>query len=276
MKIVKAHVSCQLFHDIIFFIKTPTLHPISVKKLLTHGTLIANPQKLPQTKCMIHVFARSHDNVITMESLQTKPITLDNQKVGLSKLTWALRWIMGFGQKEFPFIFFMLSNCLWITFSSSSNTKIFYFTLAMASFSLKESSSVSTNKASPSIACSIFFSSMFLLISSCLCKAFCSIRKDPNSLKVLLTRPSASSLHSIIVANVAFAFNISTYKINVNGKFQMRKFKTPTCSYGIKAKKTKSKQIKLKHLHTFCSSTWISRINLFLLRFTLGNGILHI
>jgi hypothetical protein len=78
MEIVKAHVNCQVFHDIIFFMKALAPHPIWVKNLLTYGTLIANPYKLPQTKWMIRVFARSHNNVITMESLQTKPTRLDN------------------------------------------------------------------------------------------------------------------------------------------------------------------------------------------------------
>jgi hypothetical protein len=70
--------------------KAPSLHPIWVKKLLTYGTLVGNPHKLPQTKWMIYVFARNHKHVITMESPQIKPTTFDNQKVGLSELTWEL------------------------------------------------------------------------------------------------------------------------------------------------------------------------------------------
>jgi hypothetical protein len=83
MQIIKAHVSYQVFHDIIFFTKALAPHPIWVKKLLTYGTLIVNAYKLPQTKWMIHLFVRSHNNVIIMESLQTKPIRLDNQKGGV-------------------------------------------------------------------------------------------------------------------------------------------------------------------------------------------------
>jgi hypothetical protein len=78
MQIVKAHVNCEDFYDIIFFTKALALHPIWVKKLLAYGTLITNLYKLPQTKWMIHVFVRSHHNVITMESMQTKPTRLDN------------------------------------------------------------------------------------------------------------------------------------------------------------------------------------------------------
>ncbi len=91
MQIVKAHVSYQLFHDIIFFTKALALHPIWVKNLFTYGTLIANLHKLPQTKSMIHVFARNHNNVITMESPQTKPTTIDNQKGEAIKIDMALR-----------------------------------------------------------------------------------------------------------------------------------------------------------------------------------------
>jgi hypothetical protein len=86
MQIVKAHVSCQLLHDIIFFTKALAPHPIWVKKLFTYGTFIANPHKLHQTKWMIHVSTRNHNNVITMESSQTKPTTLDNQKGGAIKI----------------------------------------------------------------------------------------------------------------------------------------------------------------------------------------------
>jgi hypothetical protein len=91
MQIVKAHVSCQLLYDIIFFTKALALHPVWVKKLLTYGTLIANLHKLPQAKWMIHVFARSHNNVITMESPQTEPTTFDNQKGGAIKIDMGMR-----------------------------------------------------------------------------------------------------------------------------------------------------------------------------------------
>jgi hypothetical protein len=112
MQIVKAHVSCQLLHDIILFTKTLASHPIWVKKLLSYGTFVANPHKLPQTKWMIHVFVRSHNNVITMESPQTKPTTLDNQKGGAIKIDMGIEMNYGFWPKKIPFIFFMLSKFL--------------------------------------------------------------------------------------------------------------------------------------------------------------------
>jgi hypothetical protein len=70
---------------------------------------------------------------------------------------------------------------------------------------------------------------------------------------LLLIRPSTSSLPSVVVTDVTFAFNISTYKINGNGKFQMNKFEM-FIWHQSKEDQIKTK-IKPKHLHTFCSST---------------------
>ncbi len=120
VSIAKAHVNCQLFHDIIFFMKALALHPIWVKKLFTYGTLIANPHKLPQTKWTIHVSARNHNNVITMESPQTKPTTLDNQKGGAIKIDMGIEMDYGFWSKKNSIHFFhafkLPLNCFFFIF----------------------------------------------------------------------------------------------------------------------------------------------------------------
>jgi hypothetical protein len=84
-----------------------------------------------------------------------------------------------------------------------------------------------------------------------------------------LTKPSTSSLPLAVVGDVTSTFNISTYKININGKFEMSKLEIPICSHGIKTNKTKPfAYLLFKHLNFMCQYL--------MLTFTLGNGILHI
>jgi hypothetical protein len=56
----------------------------------------------------------------------------------------------------------------------------------------------------------------------------------------------------------------------------MNKLEIPTCSHGIKAKKTRTKQIKPKHLHTFLFKHLDFTHQSLMLTFTLANGILRI
>ncbi len=55
---------------------------------------------------MIHVFARNHNNVITMESPQTKPTPLDNQKGGAIKIDMGIEMNYGFWPKTISTPFF--------------------------------------------------------------------------------------------------------------------------------------------------------------------------
>jgi hypothetical protein len=91
-----------------------------VKKLFTCGTLIANPYKLPQTKWMIHVFVRSHNNVITIESLQAKPTRFDNQKGGVIRIDMGIGMNYGFWPKgiaiHFLHAFKLLLNYFFFNF----------------------------------------------------------------------------------------------------------------------------------------------------------------
>jgi hypothetical protein len=139
VQIVKAHVSYQLPHDIIFFMKALAPHLIWVKKLLTCGTLVANLHKLPKIKWMMHVFARSHSNVIVMESPQAKPTKLDNQKGRAMKINMGTGMNYGFWPNRIAIHFLHAFKLPLNVFSSSSNTKLFWFASAMASSSFKES-----------------------------------------------------------------------------------------------------------------------------------------